>query len=263
MKTRLLIGDIIFSARVVPGRMFLFPVGEWMQWHPDYVLGYLIWLEGVWFMCRKGVGPLLVQDRQGLALALGSLFLIGVVTFLMTLTPVNFTSPGDSFGAMKLHQRAMWILLMAVLSAGLPVGALASRNNELATRKDQEESREKATSALETRKAEAFTEAGNDEIQVKSGYRTVHLPLTAIQYIEGRNNYAAFHLDHREDVVSQIPLKGVMGMLPEGKFVRIHRSYIVPVWRIEKRTASAIKLMGVQDPLPIGRAFREELKSNK
>ena len=98
---------------------------------------------------------------------------------------------------------------------------------------------------------------------MKSGYRTVHLPLTAIQYIEGRNNYAAFHLDHREDVVSQIPLKNVMELLPEGKFVRIHRSYIVPAWRIEKRTASAIKLMGIQDPLPIGRAYREELKSNK
>ena len=54
-----------------------------------------------------------------------------------------------------------------------------------------------------------------------------------------------------------------MELLPEGKFVRIHRSYIVPAWRIEKRTATAIKLMGIQDPLPIGRAYREELKSNK
>ena len=116
---------------------------------------------------------------------------------------------------------------------------------------------------LSSRKAEAFSEAGDDEIQVKAGYRTIHLPLTAIQYIEGRNNYAAFHLDNREDVVSQIPLKNVMELLPEGKFVRIHRSYIVPSWRIEKRTATAIKLMGIQEPLPIGRAYKEELKSNK
>jgi hypothetical protein len=263
VKNRLLAWDIIFCVLVVPGMMFLFPVTEWMQWHPDYVLGYLAWLEGVWFMCRKGVGPLLVQDRQGIALAIGSLFLIFVVTFLMTLTPVNFSSPGDTFGSLKLHQRAMWILLIAVVSASIPVGALISRNKELSKKKDQEESREKAKNALATRKAEAFTDAGEDEIQVKAGYRTVHLPLTAIQYIEGRNNYACFHLDHREDVVSQIPLKNVMGMLPEGKFVRIHRSYIVPAWRIEKRTASAIKLMGVQDPLPVGRAFKEELKSNK
>ena len=81
-------------------------------------------------------------------------------------------------------------------------------------------------------------EADGDIIQVKSDYKTVHhVPVTAIRYIEGRNNYACFHLDHRNDVVSQITLKSVMEMLPEGKFVRIHRSYIVPVWRIEKRTA--------------------------
>lgn len=263
MKTRLLIWDIIFCVLVVPGMMFLFPISQWIQWHPDYILGYFVWLEGVWFMCRKGIGPLLVQDRQGMALAVGSLFLIGVVTFLMTLTPVNFTSPGDSFGMMKLHHRAMWILLLAVVSAGIPEGALAAKNKELMAEKDREEKTEKARTALATRRAEAFTDAGDDEIQVKAGYRTVHLPLTAIQFIEGRNNYAAFHLDNREEVVSQIPLKNVMELLPEGKFVRIHRSYIVPAWRIEKRTATAIKLMGIQEPLPIGRAYREELKSNK
>ena len=263
MKNRLLAWDIIFCVLVVPGMMFLFPVTEWLQWHPDYVFGYLAWLEGVWFMCRKGVGPLMAQDLQGVALAVGSLFVIGVVTFLMTLTPVNFSSPGDTFGSLKLHQRAMWILLIAVVSASLPEGALMARNKELSTEKDQEENREKAKTALATRKAEAFTDTGGDEIQVKAGYRTVHLPLTAIQFIEGRNNYACFHLDHREDVVSQIPLKNVMEMLPEGKFVRIHRSYIVPAWRIEKRTATAIKLMGIQEPLPVGRAYKEELKSNK
>ena len=243
--------------------MFLFPMGEWMMWHPDYVVGYLAWLEGVWFMCRKGIGPLIAQDRQGVALAIGSLFLIGVVTFMMTMTPVNFTSPGDSFGSLKLHQRAMWILVIAVVSASLPLGVLISRNKELSAEKDREESTKKANTALATRKAEAFSETGGEEIQVKSGYRTIHLPVTAIQYIEGRNNYACFHLDHREDVVSQIPLKSVMEMLPEGKFLRIHRSYIVPAWRIEKRTAAAIKLMGVQQALPVGRAFKEELKSNK
>ena len=264
MKTRLLvIWDIIFCALVVPGMMFLFPTAEWMQWHPDYVLGYLAWLEGVWFMCRKGIGPLMAQDRQGVALAIGSLFLIAVVTFLMTLTPVNFSSPGDTFGSLKLHQRAMWILLIAVVSVSVPEGIFFTRNKELSSERDREEKKEKAKTALATRKAEAFTDAGGDDIQVKAGYRTVHLPLTAIQFIEGRNNYACFHLDNREDVVSQIPLKGVMGMLPEGKFVRIHRSYIVPAWRIEKRTASAVKLMGIPDPLPVGRAYKDELKSNK
>ena len=71
-----------------------------------------------------------------------------------------------------------WILLLAVVSSSLPVGALAAKNKELTAQKDQEESREKAKTALANRKAEAFTGTGDQEIQVKSGYRTIHLPLT-------------------------------------------------------------------------------------
>ena len=62
-------------------------------------------------------------------------------------------------------------------------------------------------------------------------------------------------------MVSQIPLKDVMDLLPEGKFLRIHRSYIVPLWRIEKRTMTYVKIMGLEDPLPVGRAYKEVLKN--
>lgn len=261
MKNRLLAWDIIFCVLVVPGMMFLFPTSEWLQWHPDYVFGYLAWLEGVWFMCRKGVGPLLVQDRQGIILAVGSLFVIGVVTFLMTLTPVSFTSPEDQFAALKMHQRAMWILLLAVVSAGIPVGALSSRNRELKSRKDEEEELRNTADAISSRREEALSGQDRGDIQLKTGYSTVHVPVTAIRYIEGRNNYACFHLDHRNDVVSQITLKSVMEMLPEGKFARIHRSYIVPLWRIEKRSATSVKLMGVEETLPVGRAYKETLNN--
>ena len=51
-----------------------------------------------------------------------------------------------------------------------------------------------------------------------------------------------------------------MDLLPEGKFVRIHRSYIVPLWRIEKRTSAQVQLMGVKEKLPVGRSFKENLK---
>ena len=94
---------------------------------------------------------------------------------------------------------------------------------------------------------------------MKPEKKTNHSPVSAIQYIEGRNNYACFHLDHRDDVVTQRPLKDLLEELPEGKFVRINRSYIVPVWRIEKRTAVSVKLLGVENPLPIGRSHKNNL----
>lgn len=260
-KTEIIL-DIIFCAIVLPGMMFLFPTGEWASWQPDYVLMYTLWLLGVWIMGRKVLGPMLTEKGRGSKItALGVLFLMMVVTFLMTLTPVNF--PGNvsvRLGQMQLHVRAMWILFLAVNAYAIPVGFLSARVKALTTVKEAEEAEANAAEALEKKRSEAGDVAG-EEIQVKSDYRVIHLPLSAIQYIEGRNNYACFHLDHREDVVSQIALKTVMDMLPQGKFVRIHRSYIVPLWRIEHRSSAEVRLMGVDERIPIGRAYKDNLKN--
>lgn len=255
--SRGLILDIIFCAILLPGMMFLFPVGEWLQWHSGYVAAYALWLFAVWLLCRRMLGPSLLKGWRGVITVAGALFLIGAVTFLMTLTPVDFPRTAE-IGRMEQHVRAMWVLLAAVVGNGLPVGML-SRQLKLATaRKEVDEAKDNALMALETRRSEADT---GEEIQVKAGYKTVHIPLSAIQYIEGRNNYACFHLDHREDVVSQIPLKNVLEMLPEGSFVRIHRSYIVPRWRIENRKGKWVKLMGLETLLPVGRAHKDNLNN--
>lgn len=251
--------DLVFCILVLPVMLFLFPLGDWISWHPGYVLGYIFWLYGVWFLCRYALGPFLRKGWKGALTVVGVLFLLAAVTFLMSLTQVDFPRDPSALGKMAPHVRAMWVLLLAVLSYALPVGALSSRVKELSAEREVDEALDNAREALEQRRAEeAVTGA---EIQVKSGYRRVHVPLSAIQYVEGRNNYACFHLDHREDVVTQLPLKTVLEMLPEGKFARIHRSYIVPLWRIEKRSAAAVKLMGVEDPLPVGRAHKDNLKN--
>lgn len=250
--------DIIFCIALMPGMMFLFPVFEWAQWHPGYVAAYVLWLYGVWLLCRKVLGPQLRQGRRGALTVVGALFLVGVVTFLMTLTRVDFPEHAAEVGRLDPHVRAMWILLIAVVGNGIPSGMLSAENKELVAKKEVKDAVDHAREALEARRAEAET---GDEIQVKADYKTVHIPVSAIQYIEGRNNYACFHLDHREDVVSQLSLKDVLGMLPEGAFVRIHRSFIVPVWRIEKRSSTEVRLLGVEAPLPVGRAFKDYLKN--
>ncbi|MBP3203328.1 MAG: LytTR family transcriptional regulator [Bacteroidales bacterium] len=257
MKTETLL-DIIFCILVMPGMMFLFPTGEWLQWHASYVLGYALWLYGVWLLCRMALGPLLLMGWKGKVTVALSLFLVGAVTFLMSLTPVQFPENTKEIGDMLPHVRAMWILLLAVVSYALPVGALSKQSAQLQEVKELEEAMDDAREALETRRIEGIS---GGEINVKSDYKTVPIPLSAIQYIEGRNNYACFHLDHREDIVTQLPLKEVLAQLPEGKFVRIHRSYIVPLWRIEQRNSTRVQLLGIKDPLPVGRAYKENLKN--
>ena len=250
--------DIIFCIVLLPGMMFLFPLGEWIQWHSAFVLSYILWLYGVWALCRLALGPLLLRGWKGWVTVAGVLFLVGVVTFLMSLTDVDFPRDPSNLGKMEPHIRAMWVLLLAVVAHAIPSGLFQTRLNELTRVQEADEAVDKAREALELHRAEA--ESG-EEIQVKSEYRTVHVLLSTIQYIEGRNNYACFHLDHLPDVVSQITLKNVLEQLPAGKFVRIHRSYIVPVWRIRKRSAASVELLGVDTPLPVGRAYKDALNN--
>ena len=250
--------DVIFCAAVLPGILLLFPVAEWTASQPDYVLLFILWIYGVWVLSRRVLGPMLVHEGRASALtACGVLFLMVAVNLLMTFTPVNFPiTPGSRVGQMLPHVRAMWVLFLAVNAYAIPVGYLAARLKTFTQAKEADEEQAAAAEALENKRMEAV----EGEIHVKAGYKTVHLPLSAIRYIEGRNNYACFHVDNREDIVSQIALKSVMDLLPKGKFVRIHRSYIVPLWRIEKRTAAEVQLLGVAEKLPVGRSFKENLK---
>lgn len=240
----------------MPMMMFLFPIGDWVQWHSGYVLLYIGWLYLVFFLGRKGLGPVLLDGPKGYLTVLGALFLIAAATFLMSLTPVDFPRNPEYGTGTAPHIRAMWILLIAVVSYSIPVGMLSAYVSHLTAVKDADDAVQESEEAVRTRAEEVVKD---DDILVKSEYKTVHIPVSTIQYIEGRNNYACFHLDHREDVVTQKPLKALLEDLPEGKFVRIHRSYIVPLWRIEKRTAVSVKLLGVDKVLPIGRSHKNNI----
>ena len=156
-----------------------------------------------------------------------------------------------------LYQQAVWVLYIAAMGFGLTTGLLVQKIRRLVNAKDEEDARQAVRSAVEARAAEAVAGA---TVTVKVDYKDVTVPLSAIQYIEARNNYACIHLDHQDDLVSQITMKALLEQLPEGKFVRIHRSFIVPVHRIESKKATTVKLMGVDTPLPVGRAHKENLK---
>lgn len=248
--------DIILCAIVLPGMILFFPVTEWATWHSGYFALYVIWLYSVYFAGRKLLGPQLLRGRRGTLTVTGAVLLIVTVTFLMSLAPVDF--PREEGAALQPYVRAMWLLLFAVLGMSIPLGMAEAQVIFLASHLSRESAIDDERAAIQRRGADAV---GDGEVLLKSGYKTVHVPLSSIQFIESRNNYACFHLDNQDDVITQISLKEVMNLLPEGKFMRIHRSYVVPVWRIEKRSMTDVSIMGVDAQLPVGRAFKDALKN--
>ena len=70
-------------------------------------------------------------------------------------------------------------------------------------------------------------------IRVDSEWRNV--PIDQITYVNGMKDYVMFYLDNEpKPLITHLTMKAVEDMLPKDKFLRIHRSYIIAVDKIQK-----------------------------
>lgn len=96
-------------------------------------------------------------------------------------------------------------------------------------------------------------------IILKVEYKNVQVSVDNIVYIESMDNYVKLHLLDNSTLVSQISLKKMEELLPDKEFVRVHRSYLVAVTKIERYNKQSIKLMGIDEEIPVGRNYVTEL----
>ena len=97
-------------------------------------------------------------------------------------------------------------------------------------------------------------------IFVKTEYRLQQIELDKITYIEGLKDYVKIHLnDGSQPVLSLMRLKNLEERLPSGRFIRVHKSYIVQLSQIEAIERSHI-LIG-PDRIPIGDSYQSTLFS--
>lgn len=78
----------------------------------------------------------------------------------------------------------------------------------------------------------------------------------AIVYIEGLADYLKIHLDSGKTVIARITMKALLEKLPSGEFIRVHRSFIIPLARIQSVRNKNIMLAGGHE-IPIGQRYEE------
>jgi DNA-binding LytR/AlgR family response regulator len=82
-------------------------------------------------------------------------------------------------------------------------------------------------------------------IFVKAGYSVVQIQVDDIHY-------------NGKPILSLLPLKNILQLLPPERFMRIHRSFIVAVDKIERIRAQKITIHGRE--IPVGNTFKMQLK---
>jgi DNA-binding LytR/AlgR family response regulator len=100
----------------------------------------------------------------------------------------------------------------------------------------------------------------DDYIFVKSDKKLIRVKFSDILYIEGLKDYVIIRLEAGR-VISLQTMKSLEDKLPLGQFVRIHRSYIASMDKINAIVGNMVEIMekGAPKHLPIGKNYRDEL----
>lgn len=93
------------------------------------------------------------------------------------------------------------------------------------------------------------------ELFVKVGTKTIKINFDDVLYIEALSTYSVLVTTTQKHIV-YLTLKALSERLPFAHFVRVHRSYIVNVRRIEAIEDNMLKLG--QYEVPVGKSYQEE-----
>ena len=75
-------------------------------------------------------------------------------------------------------------------------------------------------------------ENDQDTLFVRSEYKMLKIQLNEIEYIEGLEDYIRINISNNKPVLTLMTMKGFIEKLPADKFLRIHRSYIIPLSKV-------------------------------
>ncbi|MBE7176487.1 MAG: response regulator transcription factor [Mucilaginibacter polytrichastri] len=99
----------------------------------------------------------------------------------------------------------------------------------------------------------------NGQIFVNAGYSLVNVNVEDILFIEGLKDYVKIHLKNAKPVVTRASLHSLVEKLPAGKFMRVHRSYIVAMKHIGSVQKQRFVIDGQE--IPIGELYREPVQA--
>jgi DNA-binding LytR/AlgR family response regulator len=96
-----------------------------------------------------------------------------------------------------------------------------------------------------------------DFIFVKTGYEEEKIQLAEILYIEAEGNYLSIVTPLRK-LMCRLTMTEMLQLLPPAQFVRLHRSYIIAIAKIEKMTRQGVWIAGKE--IPLGASFEDQME---
>jgi DNA-binding LytR/AlgR family response regulator len=98
----------------------------------------------------------------------------------------------------------------------------------------------------------------SDYIFVNSEYNLIKIIVKDITYIEGLKDYIKIYIAGSiKPVITRLSMKAIEEKLPPGKYVRVHKSFIVSIEKISSVRKNRIRI--AETEVPISEHYRENL----
>jgi len=115
----------------------------------------------------------------------------------------------------------------------------------------------KAKTFFDTTKQPAgIADKEQDYFFIKSDTRLIKIHFSDVLFVEALQNYVAIHTREKK-YISYLTFKSVEDNLPGAQFLKIHKSFIVAIAKIDAIEGNEIRIGS--HALPISRAFKDEV----
>ena len=109
------------------------------------------------------------------------------------------------------------------------------------------------TITIKPSKKEELINTKNDFIFVRSDRKMVKINFSEINYIESLSDYIKIYLENKT-VITRETISNIETKLPQNDFIRVHRSFIIAISKIESFTNEFIEIH--KKAIPISRSYK-------
>lgn len=112
---------------------------------------------------------------------------------------------------------------------------------------------QKARNEFEFRKNQSV----QTHLMIRADYKLNRIEFEDILLIEGLDDYVQIHLTNKTKIVARLSMKGILEKLSEKEFIRVHRSFIIPIKKVKSIQNKSIQIE--EFLIPIGDTYKEDI----
>lgn len=111
--------------------------------------------------------------------------------------------------------------------------------------------------ALKEQRVRNDAKGTDNYLLIRADYKLHRLSYDDILLIEGLDDYIRVHIKGKTAITARLSMKAILEKLPQPEFLRVHRSYIIPMQKVKSLYNKTIQIEDFV--IPVGDTYKESV----